>query len=117
MRTPFCIQAGLGNHQSLYRQVADDVRFNDFVHIIRRDSAIPDCLRIDHNRRPVLTLIKTAGFVGADRSFNALLGQFDLEDALQVALAGRIAAPARISIRPLIATNEDVFFEFWHGPD
>ena len=86
MRTDLRIQAGSGNNQPLHRLVADDVRVNNFVHIGRCYSAIPDSFRIDHNVGTVFALVQAARFVGAYPAFNSTLGQLDLEQTLQLTL-------------------------------
>lgn len=90
------------------------MRVDNLVHIGFGDSAIPDCIGIDHNVWPMIALIEASSLVGPHRALEAALRQFDFEHALEIALPGRIAAPARVRSRPLVATNEDVFLELWH---
>src|SRR5579864_2465018 len=63
----------------------------------------------------MLTLVEAAGLVSADVAFDAALRQLDLEHALQITFAGRIARGAGISSRPLVATDKNVFLKFGHG--
>jgi hypothetical protein len=108
------IEAGVGQHQSLYRPAAEDVRFDDLIYICLGDVSIPDGFGIDHNIGTVLTLIQTARLVGAHSAFEAALRQFLFESFLQLRLATWIAASSWTSRWPLIATYENVFFKFGH---
>jgi hypothetical protein len=108
------IEAGVGQHQSLYRPAPEDVRFDDLIYICLGDVSIPDGFGIDHNIGTVLTLIQTARLVGAYSAFQAPLRQFLLESLLQLRLAAWIAASSWTSRWPLIAAYENVFFKFGH---
>jgi hypothetical protein len=79
VRATFAIQARIGNHQPLYRLAADDVLFDDFVHIGSRHSSIPDCFGINHHRWPVLALIETTRLIRPHRPFDSSLCQSGLE--------------------------------------
>jgi hypothetical protein len=108
------IEAGVGQHQSLYRPAPEDVRFDDLIYICLGDVSIPDGFGIDHNIGTVLTLIQTARLVGAHSAFEAALRQFLFESFLQLRLATWIAASSWTSRWPLIAAYENVFFKFGH---
>ena len=116
MRAALRIQARIRNDQALDRAVADDMGFDDLVHICLCDSAVPDCVGIYHDVGPVFALVETAGLIRAYSPFDASLRQLNFECALKVGFAGRIAATARIRHWPLVATDEDMFLELWHGP-
>ena len=64
----------------------------------------------------MIALIEASSLVGPHRALEAALRQFDFEHTLEITLAGRIAAPARVRSRPLVATDEDMFLELCHGP-
>ena len=75
--------------QALDRAVVQDVRLNNFVHVLRAYPAIENAFRIDHYRGTKLTLIQAAGFVCAYQ-LNPALCQFRLEQTVEaVALAAR----------------------------
>jgi len=93
--------------------VVQDVRLNNFVHVLRAYPAIEDAFRIDHYRGPKLTLIQAARFVCAYQ-LNPALRQFRLEQKLQFAFSGGVAASAGMALFSLVQTDENVFFEFRH---
>jgi hypothetical protein len=109
------IQAGIRQPQPLNRLSSDDVRFHDLFDIGRGNVSIPDCVRVDHDVRPVLALIKTAGLIGPDLTLQSALGEFLLEQFLQRGFGARITASARMPDWALVAANKNMFFEFWHG--
>jgi len=74
-----CVQARIGQHQTLDGFAADDVRVDDFVDVGFGDVAIPDSIGINNQVRAVLALIEAAGLVGADFALEAALRQFLLE--------------------------------------
>jgi hypothetical protein len=59
-------------------------------------------------------LIEAAGFIGADVFYSALR-QLGFEEALEFALAGGVAAAARMAWFALVHADENVFVEFGHG--
>jgi hypothetical protein len=107
------IQDGVGNDEALDRPASYDVRFDDFVHVFGLDASVPDCIRVNHDRRAQLALIQATGFVGAD-AFQSALRQLGLEEALQFALACWIATAARVAFFPLVEADENMFVEFGH---
>ena len=58
---------------------------NDLVHITGADVAVPDGLRIYHNGRAVLALVKASSLVGADSAAEFGFGESGLKKALQIA--------------------------------
>ena len=48
-----------------------DVLADNLRHIFRLHKSVPDPLWIDHNRRPMLALIQTAGLVSPNLLFQA----------------------------------------------
>jgi hypothetical protein len=102
------------NDEALDRLAANDVRIDDFVHVGRRDVAVPNGFGIDDNRRAELALIETTRLVGANRILDSPLRQLRFEKPVKFAFAGRIAAAARMALGTLIGANENVFLEFRH---
>jgi len=66
-----------------------DVLADNLRHIFRLHKSVPDPLWIDHNRRPMLALIQTAGLVRAHRSLQPGSADRILEKLLQLVLAVR----------------------------
>ena len=115
MFTDSGIQALVFQPESFHRTSPHDVGFNDLVYITQRDSAIPDCFRIDYNVWPMLALIEAARVVGANSALQSALGELLLESRAQFVMSARIAAAARMALRAHIAANENVAFKFRHG--
>jgi hypothetical protein len=74
MGTGHGIQAGIGDQQALYWFSADDVGSDDFLNVVLRYVAVPDCFRIDDDRWPMLALIEASGFIGSNSIADAMLG-------------------------------------------
>jgi hypothetical protein len=108
------IEDGVGNNEAGYRGAADDVGFDDFVDVVGLDATVPDGFGVNDDRGAQLTLIEAAGFIGAD-VFYAALGQLGFEQALELALAGGVAATARMAWFALVHADENVLVEFRHG--
>jgi hypothetical protein len=108
------IQDGIGNQEARHRLTADDMRFNDFIHIFGMNASIPDGFRIDNDRGTEFALIEASRLIGTN-VFDAARGQFSFEQALQLALTRGVAASARVARLTLIHTNENMSVEFWHG--
>jgi hypothetical protein len=104
------------NHQALHRLPANNVRRDDFVHIFWANVPIPNCLWIDHHRRPQFTLVQTSTFVGAHGGVgNSALRQFGLEQPLQFALSRGVARTSRMPSFPSVHTHKNMFLKFRHG--
>ena len=116
MLAGFGVQARVRDAQSLDRPSADDVRFDDLIHIGLGDVAVPYRIGIDHEVGPMLALVETAGLVGSHSSLEPALRQFLLEQLLQLGLGGGIAASSRMAYWTLVSADEDMFVEFRHGP-
>ncbi len=72
MRTRRGVHARFGQAQTLDRPLLRYMFPDDLSDILRLHEAVPDRLRINHNRRPMLALIRTARLVGADRLLEEL---------------------------------------------
>jgi hypothetical protein len=83
------------NAQPFHRSAVENVRLDDFVHVLRTDAAVEHTLRINGDCGAQFTLIEAAGFVRADQS-DAALRQFQLEEPLQFALPGRSLSDGRL---------------------
>ena len=87
---------------------------DDLIDVGFGDVTIPDGVGIDHDVWSVLALIEAAGLIGANSSFQVALGQFLLEQFLQIGFGGGIAASAGMAGRSLVSANKDMFLEFRH---
>ena len=114
MLTSCAVQTLVLQHQALNRPPADNVRFDNFIHVGQTDSAIPDRLGIDHEVRSVLALVQAAGLVGAHSALQPALGQFLLEQLLQLCPRGGIATSAWMAWRALVSADENMALEFRH---
>lgn len=62
--------------QSCHVAVVDKVRIDNFSDVFVLNPAVPNSFRVNHHRRPMLTLIKTAGFISSNASLKSASGQF-----------------------------------------
>src|SRR5262249_60182607 len=108
------VQNFVRDAQAFDGQVVHDVRLDDFVDVRGLNAAVEYALGIDRDSRSELALVEAAGLVGATQ-FDAPLVVLNLEQALQFAATGRIAAAARVAGFALVHANEDVLGEFRHG--
>ena len=67
--TPSRIETLIPQAQSLHWPAADNVRLDNFIHVIGRDKAVPDRLWVNDEIRAVLALIEAAGLVCSHASF------------------------------------------------
>jgi hypothetical protein len=109
-----CIDARVGQPQSLNGFAANDVRLDNFVHIGWRDVAVPDPFGIHDEIGPVLALVKAARLIGANPVLQPTLRQLLFEQPLQFSMAIGITAAARAVRRTLIAAHKNVPFELRH---
>ena len=79
MFTRGCIQAAIGQHQSLNWLAADDMRLDNLIDVGLGDMCVPYGIGINHEIRAVFALVETARLVGAHFAFEAPLRQFLLE--------------------------------------
>jgi hypothetical protein len=103
------------NDEPLDWLAADDVRVDDLVNIRGCDVPVPDSFWINDDRGPKLALIQASCLVRTDHILDSPLRQLRFEKAMELALARRIAATARMAFRALIRADENVLFEFRHG--
>jgi hypothetical protein len=110
----FGVQTGIGQAQPLDRMSANNVRFDDLVDVGFGNVPLPDCVRIDDDRRPVLALVQAAGLIRPHFALQAALRELLLECLLQFGVGGWIAASPRIARRTLVPADEDMLLEFRH---
>ena len=114
MFTTVGVEAGVCQHQPLYRLSSDDMRLDNLIQISQGYAAVPHGVRINHQIRAVLALVETTGLVGPDLPFQPSLGQLLFESLLQLRAGLGIAATTGMACRPLVATNKDVFLKLGH---
>jgi hypothetical protein len=106
----------VGSQQKPFNGLAaHNMGVDNFVNVRLGHASVPDALRIDHDIRPMLTLIETAGLVGPNPPLKSSLRQLQLEQLLQFGLTEGIATPPRMPSRSLVPANEYVMFELRHG--
>jgi hypothetical protein len=93
MWTALRVQALVGNAQPFDRPAANQVLCDDLGRVFGPHAAIPDGLRVDHHRGPMLALVQAAGFVNAysssETSFFCQLLQTSVQVAFSIGRAGR----------------------------
>jgi len=102
------VDAGISQPQSLHGLPANDVGFDDLIHIHQGHASIPNRFGVDHEVRTVFALVQAPGLVSSDAPLQSALFQLLLKQFLQFGCALGIAAAARVSRRPLVPTNKDV---------
>jgi hypothetical protein len=109
------VETGVGDPEALDGLVSDNVGLDDFCDISQSHVAVPHGFGIDHDGGTVLALVEASGLVGTDCCLNASERKQALEFAMQVSAGGGVTATARMAFSALIAADEDVLFELWHG--
>jgi hypothetical protein len=79
MPTSFGVDTLSAQPQACYRVMVDEVRFNNFSNIFGPNPTIPNPFGVNHHVRPMLTLVKTAGFISTDATLKPSSGQFFFE--------------------------------------
>src|SRR5215469_6177914 len=114
VRATGSVQTFVGNEKSFDGLAVHNVRLNDLFHIVRCYASIPDPVRINDHRGSVLALIEAPGHIRAHSLLKSAQRQLLFEEELQLGLALRIAATARMSRLALVAANEQVLLELGH---
>jgi hypothetical protein len=111
VRAALGVNALFRQPQAFYRPAVDQVLFDNLRSILRPYMAIPNRFGIDHHRRPMLALVKTAGFVdahlGAQPGSLGQLRQLGMKFALSIGCAGW----ARGAFRADVMTNKNMMFK------
>lgn len=66
------VQDFVRNDQPPDRPSANDVRLDDFIHILRLNVPVPDCFRVNHDGGSEFALIEASGFIRAHHFDSAL---------------------------------------------
>ena len=89
---------------------------HNLIYIFYLDEAIPDSLWIDHNHRPMLALVETAGLIGADAMLQTCLFDGVLECRFDLFAAFWKTTRARCGLVALVCADKDMMLKFRHGP-
>jgi hypothetical protein len=77
------IDALLCQPQSLDGLSLDNVGLDDLLDILRPHAPVPNCFRVDDDRRAMLALVETPGFIRPNSGFLPANREFFFEDELQ----------------------------------
>jgi hypothetical protein len=108
VRAPLSVEAGVGEQQPLDEAAVEEMLADDLRHIFQVDKAVPDSVGIDHDDRPVLTLVEAAKLVRPDFALQSGVLDGVLERALQLRAAFAGAAWPGGVFLPLVSTDEEV---------
>ena len=109
-----CVQTSVGDLQPLYRSPIDQVLRNNLLHIARLHKPIPNGLRIHHDHRPVLALVKASGLIGPYPALQSSVLDCILELVLQMLPAFGPAARPRSAPIALIQADKNMSFKLCH---
>jgi len=109
---PFGIEYFVRNQEIFQDAPAYDGFFDDSRDVIRLHAAIPNLLRIDHNRWAAFTLIETTRFVCTHLWGELLSFDFDLKQVAELLRSVGITAAAAMARLALVATDENVAGKF-----
>jgi hypothetical protein len=82
--------------------------------IFLANSAVPDCLRVDHQGGSMLALIQAFRPIRTNLATQALFVQFDLKTLQQAFTSVWIATTSRVTGIACTAAHEDMVSECWH---
>jgi hypothetical protein len=112
--TSLRVEAGIGQHQTLDRAAMKQMFVDDLLNILCVNKTVPDGIRIDHNDRSMLTLVKAAEFVGTNLSLETGLLDGILERFLQLFAALAATAWTGGVFVPLIGAEEEMMLKLRH---
>jgi len=113
MRASSRVEAAGREPQPLDGTALAQMLLDDFIEVFGADKPIPDLFGIDDDRRAMLALLQTAGFVDAKNSGE--LGRLELvfKQFVEFALAVRAARGASGPGLALIGADKDVAVKWW----
>lgn len=104
----------IGHDETRYDLAFDDVALHDFRHVGFGFDLIPHAFGIDHDARPLGTMIETPGFVGAYDVFQVQPLGFLLEAGVERLRAELGATSTGIVGAPLVCADENMTGECRH---
>ncbi len=114
MLAPRGVEAFVGDLKALNGPATENVLLDNLFGIGQSHAAVPHAFGIHDNRGTMLALIEAPGLVGTHRRLGTGDRQKALEFAMEERGTRRVATATRVSFRPLITANEDVFVELRH---
>ena len=108
------VEALGADEQIVQNSIVQDRFFNDPRNIFDLDVTVKDALRVNHDARPMLTLIETPSRVRSHERPQPACFHLGLERIPQRLGPLWITAPARVSWSSLIATNKQMMRERRH---
>ena len=115
MRAAFGIQAFFDQAQALNWFSAHQMLRDNGFGIFRRDMAIPDSFRINHDHRSMLALVEASGLVDSHACAQPRGFAQQLQLGMKITLSILGAGCSGRSGGTLIMTNEDMAFERGQG--
>ena len=104
----------IGHDETGHDLALDDVALHDFRHVGFGFDLIPHAFWVDHDARPLGTMIEAPGFIGAHDIFQVQPLRFLLEAGVERLRSKLGATPTRIVGAPLVCTDENMTAEWWH---
>jgi hypothetical protein len=114
VRAALSIQAAVGEQKPLHRPAMNKMLFDDLRDILSMHKAIPDRVRIDHNHRPVLALVKTPQFVRPHFALQTGVLERILEGVLELPAASSGTTGTGCVFVPLIGTDKEMMLKLCH---
>src|SRR6185436_20580448 len=96
-----------GHQEPLDDLTFHDVPLHDFGNIGFRPHPVPYALGVNHDAGSILAMVQTTGLIGPYGLFQPKTFDFLFEKGLQPLRTAVRAAPARISLGPLVDAYED----------
>ena len=104
----------IGHDETGHDLALDDVALHDFRHVGFGFDLIPHAFGIDHDTRPLGTMIEAPGFIGSYDVFQVQPFRFLLEAGVERLRSKFGAAPTGIVGAPLVCTDENMSGECRH---
>jgi len=111
MRAGFAVDAFVGDTQTLDRPAMHEVFLHNLRRVFGPHASIPDRIRINHDRWPMLALIEAAGLVDAHFSAEAGVLGLLLQHGEKLAFAIFGAGRAWSALGAHIVADENVTFK------
>jgi hypothetical protein len=108
------VQAIVGDQEVGQDLAPEDSLGDNARHILDLDAAIPDALRVNHDRWAVLALLEATGMIRTRQRTESGLLECDLEGLPQLLMSVRVTAPSLVAGRTNVTANENMMREGWH---
>jgi hypothetical protein len=111
MRTTLCIQASIRQPQPLDRTSMQQMFSHYLFDIFRRNSPIPNRIRIDHQNWPMLALVKTAKLIRPNLPLQPSFLHRILEGRFELPATFAAATGPRCALVPFIDADKNMVLE------